>query len=365
MRQFIGFSLVVVGAVTLADSCWGQVEISLSDLASRPGDTYRMVSNAGTVSVSSLVGEAGGPQHWDLSGAPPDREHSYRIVAIAETDFQPAFPQASYAIEENRSHDGSQALSFYRNLSGQGRQYFGFYDGGVSIASQQVVFDAPTIDLPTPLRFGDGWNRLVEYPSDLSGGGLDFPVSVSILFDSIAAVDAYGTMALPGIGTVDVLRVNESNRYETIANLFGMPTALDAQFFQSYSWYAPEIGLVAQIVSGAETRAPADPLDRAAHIFRLVASSRFESVTPELEPPDTDPVPATTDNVTGLQVSLSGALTVLEWEVHPNAEKYRVLAADSLRSGAWDVIATVSGEIYVDPSAIRPQRFYQVQAVRE
>lgn len=341
------FFLLFAGAGWLASASLGlgQVEISVSDLAAEPGDSFEMVSNRGSISVAGFVGHAGGPQHWDFSEGPSDLEHTFRIVEISETGMARDFRQATYAEEQTRETEGSRALAFYRNLPGEGRQYFGFFDDSVAQASQQVVFDAPTIDLHLPLRFGDEWRRFVDFPSTVSG--FDSPIPLEIKFDSIATVDAYGTMTLPHIGTVDVLRVNESNQYETSADFLGMAIPIENQFFQNYYWYAPKIGLVAEMVSDAATRPPSDPLDRAAHFFRLVGTSKKGMESPACV------------SVENLEISAVTGFLSFRWLPDPSATTFQILAADAI-DGEWTEVAQVNSATFALALDGAMYRFYQV-----
>lgn len=353
--------ILAAAVLTLSSHlAWGQVEIPLSDQASTIGDAYRMFKNRNPVSVGSLIGDPGGPQHWDFSKGPQDLIHSFRIIDPGDTAYENDFPNAVYTEETDRESEGNKGWSFHRNVPGQGRVYYGFYDESQTIGSKKVIFNDNTNDIPELLKFGLKWDRVVKFPSNIDAAGL--PVSVSISFDSRAHIDAYGTMDLPELGKVSVLRVNELNRWDTIADILGNETLLDAFYVRNYYWYAKGVGIVARITSDGERMPPAQTFPEAAHFYRLFETSKTVPATDEGS--ENNVVPPVEDDhsspVSGLSISVNGGFVLLNWTSQPEGGPYRIEFVDSITGPSWQELATINGESYIEQLGDDRHRFFRV-----
>ena len=123
----------------------------------------------------------------------------------------------------------------------QGRIYYGF-DEPVAGASPEAVFVPPTIDIPATVQLGQTWTRSLYWPT------LYYEVIlVSNYFTCCANVDAAGSMALPGIGTVQALRVHEVHSY-TISEVTDPPILLDMHTNDYYYWLVPGVGVAVQVI---------------------------------------------------------------------------------------------------------------------
>ncbi len=179
-----------------------QIVFTTNDFPSQIGEYFRgYLFNGGastTISVGGLPGATNGAQTWDLSWPEESFETIQRTDIVGTDDAGDAstFPYATYAERDTNETDGGEAWRYY-SLTNTGRLYYGLDDPVNEPVSGLAVFNAPTIDFPCPLHFGQSWSRTVCWTQVVEG--------VEILateFSSQAVVDAYGTVILPIIGPV-------------------------------------------------------------------------------------------------------------------------------------------------------------------
>ena len=341
IRTGLSSLLVVVGSFTTGTA---QVVFSASDLPSETGAYYRAYGNVAEVDVSNRIGPAGGPYAWDFSEPKAPTETLLRMDVVSPSDGGQgaSFSGAAYAERTTRESDGSQSWSYHRIVPALGRSYFGFFDPVANPSKPVIVFDSPTIDLPARIEFGQSWTRTVEW-EDLFDVGFT-EIRVAVRFSSTAEVDAYGTLALPDIGKVPALRVNEVNSYEFEDRTLGLP--LPSQHFRNYYWLVRGIGKAVHIVSDAQTSVPPPDISRAKTLLRVFEASEVE---------------ATPRAVTGLRVRFDNGRAVLGWEPDLNAAGYRVESVTHLGADGWQLIAEPTTTSWTqDAATTEPHQFFRV-----
>ena len=323
-----------------------QVVFSAGDLPQQPGAHYRAYQNVADADVSSRIGPTGGPHRWDFSEPRAPSETVVRMDVVLPTDGgqDASFAGAAYAERTTRESDGSQSWSYFRIIPVLGRSYLGFFDPAANPTKPITVFDSPTIDLPARVEFGQSWTRTVEW-EDLLDAGFSV-LRVVIRFSSSAEVDAFGTLALDGIGDVPALRVNEVNRYEVTDLTLGLP--LPAQHFRNYYWLVRGIGKAVHIISDGLPSAPPPNFNHAKTLLRVFEAS-------ELTPPPTLPP------VAGLRLRIEHHRPILDWQPAPNATGYRVETTGDLGAETWRLLgepltSTWTGEV----ATTEPRQFFRV-----
>jgi hypothetical protein len=245
--------LVVALFVALAWDSFAQVSIRTTDLPSSVGAWRRAYSDTSGASVAARIGTTGGPQRWDFSQRAQTAETVYRIDIVGASDGTCASKStaATYAERTTRENSGCSSWEYYSLEAGRGRVYYGMCDPCANSAGRGVVFAAATLELPD-CTYRDAWERTVEWDDNLSTVLGD--AEIAIRFTSQARVDAYGTVALPELGELPALRVNETNIYRTFLKDFGVQ--IDTQYFHNLYWLVPGIGRAVHIVSKASTDGP-------------------------------------------------------------------------------------------------------------
>ena len=318
-----------------------QVGFSVTNLPSQLGDYHRAYVASDGVSVSGLLGTPGGPQRWDFSQAQGSNEGIQRLDVVAPTDggYSGSFPQATYAERLTAESDGSRSWSYYHVVTNQGRAYYGFVDANSNPDMPVKVFASPTIDLPEPIQFGQTWKRAVDYS--------DFAVFITfaVHFTAQASVDAYGTLALPGIGDVPALRVNEVHEYDYIGMTLGYLNYTN--YFRDYYWLVPGIGKAVEVISNASSAGPPPArLTSAGTMSRIFEASGVQLAAYP---------------VTGLRIRRQNGQAVLDWQADTNATGYEVHASPQPSGAAWHSVAAPTTNTWSEP-ATNTQRFFQVLA---
>lgn len=313
-----------------------QTVFTLADLPSSVGDFCRAYVSTNELDVSGLIGTKGGPQRWDFSAQPGADEEVRRIDVVSPQDggHEAGFGEAGYAERTTRVSNGLQSWSYYAALPDEGRAYFGFYDPISNPVDPATVFDAPTIDLPARVAYGQTWHREVDFRDLLDLGFIQ--IDVLIHFTCDAGADAYGSVVLPGIGEVPALRVNELHTYDTQDITLGLP--LGQQYVRSYYWLVKDVGQAVQIISKPDSTAP--PPDRfrsAATFYRVFESSRLAS---SHQP----------QSVKNLRIARKGAEVFLSWDPESAATRYQVEAADGLGATAsWRLLMQTTDSFLFAP----------------
>jgi hypothetical protein len=324
-----------------------QVVFSADDLPSDPGAYYRAYRNVAEVDVSTRIGPAGGPHRWDFSEPKAAGETVLRMDVVLPSDggHGASFPAAAYAERLTRESDGSRSWSYYRIIPALGRTYFGFFDPAGNPANPLTVFNSPTTDLPARVEFTQTWSRTVDWVDVLDLGF--FEIQTAIRFSSTAEVDAYGTLALPGLGEVPALRVNEVNTYDFTDLTLGLP--MPSQHFRNYYWLVKGIGKAVHIISDGRETMPPPNFNPAKTVLRVFEASDFED----------QPLRA----VAGLRIRLEDDLIMLDWAPDSSASGYRVETAEDVAATAWRLVAEPSAPSWSEAVvAAEWQKFFRVFA---
>ncbi|MGP8200239.1 MAG: hypothetical protein ACLQU4_12135 [Limisphaerales bacterium] len=239
---------------------------------------------------------------------------------------------------------GWSYYGFGDESTNQGRIYYGC-DEPVAGASPEAVFVPPTIDIPATVQLGQTWTRSLSWPTLYSE-----VILVSNYFTADATVDAAGSMALPGIGTVQALRVHEVHSY-AISEVTDPPIPLDMHTNDYYYWLVPGVGVAAQVfLYGNNVLYPAG-MPCTNTVQRMYFANYFtNSIVPG---------PSNPTFQTNLQISLQGTSVVLSWNTFTNSTNYEVDRTRALSPTSWQPLGTTTGNTWTD-SMSYAQGFYRV-----
>lgn len=242
MKNLILAPALLLGNLTAS----AQITIELDDLQLAPGTQRSYLTHqAGLAIVTGLIQGVGGPFHWDFSAGVDDEIYRYEILPTNESPFSDSFAGAELAEFLTVDSDGRTGWTFL-NLTPRGRELHGFHDSSGPAVDPLTKFDTPLADLPASFTFLDQWSEQASYRQSFDiGEGLILPVDTEVTITSI--VDAHGTLTLPTLGTVGVVRVNELSLIDSVVDADGTPIPLEQSFVRSYLWFSKEYGLVAQI----------------------------------------------------------------------------------------------------------------------
>jgi len=350
-------------------SLQAQISISASDMFNQPGQYYRAYANATnntSVSVSGMLGSAGGPQLWDFTSGPADIIYRFDYLAATNAPHSAAFVAAGARLAEQKMTESSasQAWFYFTQDAARGRLAYGFYDpefsAGIGADDPQEVFSSVLNDFPATIRYGDAWSASTTFTNVITFGDPDDPMSflsVDLLIEYSAAdmVDAYGVASSPGIGFGDCLRINELATYVLSAD-FNDGSGfqhLETDYVRNYYWLRPGRGIVAQVTSQQTSGTPPDN-----NFLTATAVARmFETNHP-------DPVnPGTGGGIQGLKLTLGPSGALLQWTALSTVTSYRVEYTTNPGTGWQPVGNTTTGNFLIDTDAGKPNtpvRFYRV-----
>ena len=296
-----------------------------------------------TVSVDGLI-QFPGFREWDFTDGPSDEMYRNEVVTKAESGVGDLFPGAELAERGRFDSAEEPGWTLYRLLE-NGRELHGFFDEGSNPTKPEIVFSTAFVDFPGTMDFEDEWSSSFSYDTalDLSEIGI-IDVKVDASVDSV--VDAYGTLTLPQLGEIPVLRINELTTQTSTTTVAGMPVNLGLQYVRSYYWISDRLGIVAQITSEAATELPGEVFQTAARFMRLT-SATIEPASPDLN----------------LEIAVSGGIVTLTWDFAEGVDAYEVYASPDLSGGSWEKLATVSSARFLD-TASSLQRYYKVEIGR-
>lgn len=310
-------------------SAGAQFTFRASDLPSQVGQYSRAYIST-NVDASGLVGSTGGPQRWDFSHKLQPNEPVRRMDVVAPTDggHNSDFPNAAYAERYTDETAGTQSWDYYRIGLNVGRTDYGFY---ASFLGGATVLSPPVVDIPDPLGLGTNWSYTTVETTD------------AIAFDPVhanvsATVDAYGTVALPQIGEVAALRVNQLTMAQSF--LGGI------QYFREYYWLVPGIGKAVHVISAHSDSPPPLGFTNTYEVRRMFEAN---SLSP---PPVFTPV-------ANLHIQTQGGLALLTWQPATNASGYRVDGLGTLATTNWQSLGLPTTNFWSD-SLTATQRFYRV-----
>jgi len=348
-----------------------QINITAADMFNQPGQYYRAYSNATNntnVSVSGMLGNAGGPQLWDFTSGPGDVVYRFDYLAATNAPHGADFVTAGAKVAEQKTDESgavSQAWLYFAQDAARGRLVYGFYDpdfsAGIGGNEAQEDFSSALNDFPATMRYGDAWSSSTTFTNTITFGdpndplGGFFTVDLLIAYSATDVVDAYGVANSPGIGFGDCLRVNELVTYDTSAdfNDGGGFQHLETDYVRNYLWLRPGRGIVAQVTSQQSSGTPPDEnFLTATAVMRM-----FETNHP-------DPGgPGTGGGIQGLRLTLGPSGALLQWTALPSVTSYRVEYTTNPGAGWQPVGNTTTANYLVDAAAGKPNtpmRFYRV-----
>jgi hypothetical protein len=241
---------------------------------------------------------------------------------------------------------GWSYYGFSDESTNQGRMYYGF-DQPVDGASPEAIFVPPTIDIPPTVQLGQTWSRSLYWST------LYYEIIlVSNYLAAYATVDAIGSLALPGIGTAQALRVHEVHAY-TISEVSDPPITLDIHTNDYYYWLVPGVGVAVKVfLYGNNVLYPAD-MPYTNTVQRMYFANYFTNST----------VTGSSNSIpnfaTNLQISLQGTSVVLNWDTFTNSTNYEVDFTTFLSPTTWQPLGTTTANTWTD-SMGNAQRFYRV-----
>ena len=348
-----------------------QVTITASDMFNQTNQYYRAYANAPnntSVSVSGMLGHAGGPQLWRFTSGPSEVIYRFDYLAATNTPHGADFAAAGARMAEQKTDESgaeAQAWSYFTQHPANGRLVYGFYDPGFSAASgstePQEIFNPALNDFPATFQHGSTWSSATTFtntitfgdPDDPSGGFLS--VDLRYAYSAVSVVDAYGTVQSPGIGFGDGLRVNELVTYETSADFNDGAgfQHMDTSYWRSYYWIRPGRGIVAQVTSEQSNSAPPDDnFLTATAIVRM-----FETNHPDNNGGGTG------GGIEGLELTLGPSGALVQWTPQPSLKSYRVEYTTNPGAGWQQLGNTTTANYIIDPAAGKPStpmRFYRV-----
>lgn len=295
------------------------------------------------VNVASMLALTNGAQQWDFSQPQQTYETVMRTDIVGPNDAGDAadIPAATYA-ERDTLEPANEIAWRYYSLTNQGRLYYGL-DNPLDVnASPIAVFEAPTVDIPASVQYGQNWNRTVDWTSLYFGF-----IVVSNHFTDASTVDAYGTLALPAIGSVPALRVHEVHTYHAYELISGgSPYLLDVHTNQYYYWLVPGLGVAAQVFLFGDNALAPGGLPNTNSVLRVFASNYFTNQI-------------ILGSVAGLRIRLQAGTALLDWQAVPNASRYQVESTGDLGNSNWQVSGSPNTNDWSEAVNLN-QRFYRV-----
>jgi hypothetical protein len=349
MRHFLMFGLLAA----VGPMAQGQAPVIRSaDMFNEVGLYYRAYANnpASTFTVVNQIGSAGPGNFWDFSTGPTDQVHRYDYLSATSVPEASDFPTATVVERKTVEGGGDTDWLMFEQVPGVGRRVHGVVSEVQLLGLQPLVFSPPPIDFPDTINYGDSWNNDFSWeilevigidPEDQTTNSFGIRQIYTVKFTA----DAWGIAALPSLGLLEVLRVNGE---QAIASDFWddtdkrwVPVVTD--YSRVYYWLSPGHGIVAQLQSATYTSAAPEVFDRGIGFVRMFETNK------EPGSPNTDPQP-----VTGLKVTVSNGIVLIQWNKAANASAYRVeYSAGSLASGDWQQLGTdTQNEFMVDPAGL-------------
>jgi len=296
LRRVLATGFLTVAAVLLltltATGRDGPV-LTSDDFFHDIGDYYRSWSNDLNVSVSGLLGSAGGPQTWDFTSGPTDEIKRFDYVLTDDGDDPGAgfyaadhFPDADFAQRMTEEIGSDQAWMYLDQVASVERTNYGYYwPDGNSETNDWSVFTPSILDFPDPLEWGDSWLLQTSYQFQMYDSGvLDVRVDVTIDAD----VDAWGTVLLPSLGPVEALRVNTEQTSAIYVWLAEQWIPIGTQYTRIYDWVGVGSDIIVEIGSVvSETSMPPDDFTIASNLVRQFENSNPTALPVIADIPDT------------------------------------------------------------------------------
>jgi len=268
--------------------------LTSDDFFHEVGDYYRSWSNDLNVSVSGLLGSAGGPQTWDFTTGPTDEIKRFDYVPIDDGDDPGAgfyaadhFAAAGFSQRMTEEIGSDQAWMYLDQTAGVGRINYGYYwPDGNALTDDWSVFTPSILDFPDPLLWGDSWLLSTSYVFQMYDLGQVLDVRIDLTID--ASVDAWGTVVLPSLGPVDALRVNTEQTSVIYIWLESQWLPIGTQYIRIYDWVGVNSDIAVEIGSVvSETSMPPDGFTIASIFVRQFENGNPTAVPVIADVPDT------------------------------------------------------------------------------
>jgi hypothetical protein len=335
---------VVAGLLAGIGLAQGQVTITSQDMFNTVGQYYRVYANKNSVDVTGRLGTTGGPQTWDFTSGPQDLIYRFDYVNTNDVSAGIDFPLAKFAERQTDEAAGTaMAWMFMQQVSGKGRINYGFCNPGSD--PTEGVFDPPITDFPDPLKYQGSWTCKTSY-------SYNFMELIPVIenYTATATVDAYGTIKLPGLGSLSCLRINELDQHDFTADVddSGDYQTLETDYIRLYFFVSPGHGIVATIDSQQSiTAPPANDFTSASQFTRMFDFNH------------SGPAPAA---VTDLTVTSAGTALLLNWSKAARTTSYRVEYLTGLGgTNAWRTLGTTTNDFLLDATlGNTAQRYYRV-----
>jgi hypothetical protein len=345
----------LVAGATVASA---QITITSADMFNQVGQYYLAYANTPgeIVSVSSMLGTAGGPQAWDFSSGPQDVTYRFDYLAAANGQNGADFVSVGAQIVEVKTdlaNTNSQSWLYFKQDPVNGRVDYGFWDLSFSASQPESVFTNGLQDFPSSIHYRDSWSGSTVFYSIYSDPTLgDYPEQLT--YSSTDTVDAYGYVTLPIIGFLECLRVHELVVYDIALDLGDGYQSVATEYILNYYWLAPGHGIPVQITSTqSESGPPPDNLPGGAAVLsRMFQAHHTGSVT--------NPLPI----IHGFKITLGKTAALLQWTAQTGISSYRVDYTTNLAGTInWQVLGSTSSNFVLDPAAATPAapvRYYRV-----
>lgn len=268
---FFGLMLLAPGGTLSA-----QTIINAEDVTPKIGDVQELLVETAQQSLSALgigVGEAGGPQVFDLSQAPQGTTASGVVITeVLPRGNAPGYeqyPQADYAVRM-QGLEGMQETYFFVQETPAGSKILGFGGGAATSPLDDLFTQASQSGSSAwaniyPLTFGKKFEP-VQIPLNFDTADLQMSGAMTLEGE----VDAWGTVVVPA-GRFEALRLHHWGKGSITVAASGQDTVRLAEEIEQYIWMSPRVGEVAMI---QETRVipPAEmgvPITTICQIYRL------------------------------------------------------------------------------------------------
>ena len=211
---------VLVIFTILAATIWLPAQITITN-ATFPaaGDTLKTSTDLAPAGI--VMTAPGGPQTWNMTSLNPSSRQSLAFRPAAEGSASASFPGAELV---TISDVGAEA---YFDVTASAFSLLGIGGAGVNAGfpiDADLKYTPPLVERKAPLNFFDidqaQSNATIALPTSAIPGAIFDSLGIPTgLFDSIriritvqrlAAVDGFGTLAIPG-GTYDVLRQKQTD----------------------------------------------------------------------------------------------------------------------------------------------------------
>ncbi len=254
MRFLVSLMLLSLGIAPAS----GQITLTSEDFFVL-GDSYTAMANERglLVGVTGAIGMPG-QNAWDFTtfSSLTPRLLIYDYVETSAGDFggELLFPDAAFARRSTNDSFGVEGY-IYISQDSIGQQVHGSYFPTLP-AQPELIYMPPFIDHPFPLTFGQTWTVDTAYDLLLEVdrlGGIAIVIPTRNVFHTDATVDAFGSIALPGLGTLNGLRIHELVTQDVYADFFGTGNFEYLETFttRAYIWVAEGADEVARITSQA------------------------------------------------------------------------------------------------------------------